>query len=93
MRMISYKICTGCALILLIATAQAADTDASAPYVPKLDTKVPARYSNAVLTERQMTGAGLRAPAPGNRWVQMGDKYVEMRSSDGTVQSVEAAVK
>lgn len=91
--MISYKVCTGFALMLLIATAQAADTDASALYVPKLNTKAPARYSSAALTEKQMTGAGLRAPAPGNRWVQMGDKYVEVRISDSTVQSVEAAVK
>lgn len=84
---------TAFAFLLLMATAQAADSPSSATYMPKLGTQAPARFANAGLTEQQMADAGLRAPEPGSRWIRMADKYVQVRTSDGTVQSVEAAVK
>lgn len=84
---------TAFALLALMATAQAAETASSPTYMPKLGTQAPARFANGRLTEKQMAAAGLKAPAPGNHWVRMADKYVEVRTSDSTVQSVEPAVK
>lgn len=88
-----YQAGTAFALLALITTAQAAETASSPTYIPKLGTQAPARFANGGLTEKQMSAAGLKAPQPGNHWVQMADKYVEVRTSDGTVQSIEAAVK
>jgi Ni/Co efflux regulator RcnB len=80
-------------LLALTAAVHAAEPSVSAAYMPKPGTQVPARFATGGLTETQMAAAGLKAPAPGNRWIKMDDKYVEVRTSDGTVQSIEAAVK
>lgn len=77
----------------LTALVQAAETDANGNYLPRIGSKAPARYNGGGLTDRQLTSAGLPAPLPCHRWVQIGDKYVQIQISDGTVQSVEPTVK
>lgn len=77
-----------------LSMAQAAEiTPIKGTYSPKTGTQAPARYNGPGLTQQQMNSNGLAAPQPGNKWVQIGDKYVQINTTDGTVQSVEPAVK
>lgn len=77
----------------VLISAQAAETTTNGTYNPKTGTKAPARYNGSGLTQKQMDTAGLPAPAPGAKWVQIGDKYVQINANDGTVQAVEPTVK
>lgn len=79
----------------LLLSAQAAETTTTTPgaYYPKSGTKVPTRYNVTGLTQKQINAAGLTTPSPGNKWVQIGDKYVQINATDNTVQSVEPTVK
>ncbi|WPO98372.1 RcnB family protein [Pseudomonas sp. HR96] len=79
--------------LLLTGQAQAASATIDGVYNPRVGTQAPARYNGTGLTQKQMDEAGLKAPAAGAKWVQIGDKYVQLHSSDGTVLAVEPTVK
>lgn len=83
----------GSLLLAFHAQSQAAPTTIDGVYNPKTGTQAPARYNGSGLTQKQMDEAGLKTPEPGNKWVKIGDKYVQLKSSDGTVQAVEPTVK
>ena len=88
------RLTTGLLLACVLSNAQAAEpTTVNGLYNPKTGTKAPARYNGTGLTQKQMDAAGLPAPDSGSKWVQIGDKYVQLKTVDGTVQSVEPSVK